>query len=250
MNNLEAERFPSVSRTVSGGVRYLVKPVNKILPLGHPEFAESWQHAGIADVWNFHTKSSSHRPKTQVRCLYGPRDLHIWFHVRDRYVRCVHTDYQSRVSQDSCVEFFLTPISAHPKSPEKVGYFNFEVNCGGTMLLYYITDNTRRDDRLFESYVEVPEVLGKLVSIEHSMPRIVDPEIQSDVSWDVVLKIPFEVMEAFVGPLKAENGTSWRANFFKCGDATSHPHWASWSDIGETLRFHQTAHFGWCDFGA
>ncbi|MCD6337129.1 MAG: hypothetical protein J7M01_02720, partial [Candidatus Marinimicrobia bacterium] len=32
-------------------------------------------------------------------------------------------------------------------------------------------------------------------------------------------------------------------NLYKCGDKTSHPHWASWSPI-DKLNFHQPKHFG------
>ncbi|MEW6117215.1 MAG: carbohydrate-binding family 9-like protein, partial [Nitrospirota bacterium] len=35
----------------------------------------------------------------------------------------------------------------------------------------------------------------------------------------------------------------WRANFYKCGDATSHPHWASWAPV-EALNFHLPHCFG------
>ena len=27
------------------------------------------------------------------------------------------------------------------------------------------------------------------------------------------------------------NHGAWRANFYKCGDDTSHPHWAAWSPL-------------------
>jgi len=36
----------------------------------------------------------------------------------------------------------------------------------------------------------------------------------------------------------------FRGNFFKCGDETSHPHWASWSPISEELNFHRPETFG------
>lgn len=256
MNNVEVIRLPTQNQTASDAVRFRVRTARKIPQLGEPGFAEAWSHSDLADVLNFHPQSSSHRPKTLVRCLAQSRSLHVWFNVNDRFVRCVHTGYQSRVSRDSCVEFFIKPANAK-------GYFNFEVNCGGTLLLYYITDPTRavtphgRGDagngsgasvRLFQAYEEVPARLGSLVRIEHSLPPVVDPEITADTEWNVVLTIPFEVMEPYTGPLFADVGSSWRANFFKCGDDTSHPHWASWSDIGETLRFHQPDRFGWIDF--
>jgi len=52
------------------------------------------------------------------------------------------------------------------------------------------------------------------------------------------------LFETFVGPLGAPSGQIWRANFYKCADESSHPHWGSWADIGERLDFHQPECFG------
>jgi hypothetical protein len=54
-------------------------------------------------------------------------------------------------------------------------------------------------------------------------------------------------MEPYCGPLRPVRGQRWRANAFKCGDQTSHPHWASWAPIGEALNFHQPGRFGWLE---
>ena len=48
----------------------------------------------------------------------------------------------------------------------------------------------------------------------------------------------------YAGPLPGMQDQTWRANFYKCGDATSHPHWASWNPIGEKLSFHKPEYFG------
>ena len=62
--------------------------------------------------------------------LYDERALSIIFRVEDRYVRAVAECFQDSVCTDSCVEFFVAPL------PDSQAYFNFEVNCGGTMLLH------------------------------------------------------------------------------------------------------------------
>ena len=36
---------------------------------------------------------------------------------------------------------------------------------------------------------------------------------------------------------------AWRGNLYKCGDRTSHPHWAAWSPVDE-LNFHLPRCFG------
>jgi hypothetical protein len=86
------------------------------------------------------------------------------------------------------------------------------------------------------------------VRIWHSLPQQVEPEIAEDVEWTLGCAIPFRVFEGYVRSVTPVNGRSWRGNFFKCGDHTSHPHWASWAPIGEVLRFHQPDRFGVVEF--
>ena len=67
------------------------------------------------------------------------------------------TERDGPVSNDDCVEVFIAP------DPEQVkSYFNFEINCGGTMLLYYIPDSAFIDGR-FVKYMPVADFLMKRV---------------------------------------------------------------------------------------
>ena len=197
---------------------------------------ERWQAANTLMVNQFHPRSSDHRPTTVGRLLYDNDHIHVLFEVGDRYVRCVRDTYQEFVSKDSCVEFFLQP------RPE-FGYFNFEINCGGTMLLYYIEDPTRASPALFRKYRPVTAEEASGIQIRSSLPIRVEPEITTPVDWSLSCSVPLAFFEPFVGHLGPISGQTWRGNFFKCGDETSHPHWASWSPIGEQLRFHQPQYF-------
>ena len=213
--------------------------IRKAMPGRPPTAAASnWDGAGIVYVDQFHPKSSDHHPRTIVRALYDPEHLHVRFEVHDRFIRSTHVGYQSMVSKDSCVEFF-----AQPKNGK--GYFNFEMNCGGHLLLHYIEDPMRMPDRFFKKSTPVPvELAATHVRIEHSLPKRVDPEIVEPIDWWLQLRIDFELFEQFVGPLDERPGSSWRGNFFKCAEENSHPHWAAWSRTGGPLRFHQPQYFG------
>lgn len=227
-------------RSIRGGAAsYTIRRVVDAPSLDDHWLADSWAKADLLGVDHFHSRSGTHRPSTQVKVLYDPAGLYLFFHVNDRYVQCVQTEYQSRVSLDSCVEFFVRPHRDR-------GYFSFEMNCGGTLLLYYVEDWTRLpgNEKLFRRYTVVPQELGGLVRIQTSLPRTVSPEIQSPVNWSLRAFIPFTLFEHYLGPLGDVAGQQWTGNFFKCGDATSHPHWASWSRLGETLRFHDPTYFG------
>jgi len=63
------------------------------------------------------------------------------------------------------------------------------------------------------------------------------------VEWCLEYAIPVALFEAYAGSLGNLASQTWRGNFFKCADATSHPHWASWAPIGEELNFHQPEFF-------
>lgn len=192
-------------------------------------------------IHHFHPRSSTHRPRVRAQLRYdADRNLLLRFEVEDQYVRSVCRAYQDPVCTDSCVEFFVQP------KPDR-GYLNFEMNAGGTLLLHYVTDPTPGPNG-FRGCEHVPWELGQKVQIVSSLPAVVDPEITEPLCWSLEAVIPVEVLEAFVGPLGPLLGQIWRANFYKCGDRTSHPHWAMWSPIGEVLSFHQPAFFGRLEF--
>lgn len=207
---------------------------------GEPGMKGAWDGAAWGGVESleiacFRPESSGHRPRTRAKLLYGSGGLFGIFHVEDRYVRCVHSRYMDPVYLDSCVEFFVRP------RPDR-GYFNFEFNCGGALLCSYITDPARTKEG-FREYVRLPEEDGRRVAIHHSMPALIDTEIPEAVSWTLEFFLPFPLLEKYAGPLGEMPGARWGANFYKCGDGTSHPHWAAWSPV-DSLNFHLPDCFG------
>lgn len=200
----------------------------------------AWRGADWMRIASFHPRSGNHRPPAEAALLYDATDLHALFRVSDRYVRSVHTDYDSDTYQDSCVELFLQPAG-------RTGYFAFEANCGGAFSLRYIEDPTRTSNR-FARWTMVAADHARTIRIAHSMPDVVEPEREGPVDWWVEVSWPFAAMEPYCGPVRPVAGQRWRGNAFKCGDQTSHPHWASWSPIGAALNFHQPLYFGHLEF--
>jgi hypothetical protein len=58
--------------------------------------------------------------------------------------------------------------------------------------------------------------------------------------------LPFKFFESRTGSLGNVSGQTWRANFYKCGNLTSHPHWASWNPLA-FKNFHLPEYFGRID---
>jgi hypothetical protein len=202
--------------------------------------APAWRGAQVLRVDRFMSapKASDHRPDVQAKLTYTDDGLFVFFKVSDRYVVCRNTVFQSPVYKDSCAEFFV-----QPKADK--GYFNFEMNCGGALLVTYIEDATRTPAG-FVKYTQLPPEMDALVPRFHSLPSRIDPEQVGLVEWRLEYFIPFGFFERYVGPLGQVAGQTWRANFFKCADASSHPHWATWAPLDPDFAggFHRPDKFG------
>lgn len=194
-----------------------------------------WKDAEIIKINNFRPESSNHHPEVECRLQHDGKGFYGLFQVKDKYIRSVATEHNSSVCRDSCVEFFVEP-------PGGQGYLNFEFNCGGTMLLHHVKDCTRTDKGFKEFYpVTASEAEG--VKIFHTMPAVVEPEITEEKTWRLGFYIPFALFESKIKGLKAASGQTWRGNFYKCADKTSHPHWASWNPVS-VLNFHLPECYG------
>jgi Carbohydrate-binding family 9 len=193
----------------------------------------AWRQADTLKVKHFHAKSSDHRPEVRARLLWTEDGIFVLFKVHDRYVVSKHTEYQDPVCRDSCVEFFVQPKRGK-------GYFNFEVNCGGTLLLYYCEKALDGSSK----HTEVPWAVAKDIPMYHSLQRKTFPERTGASEWRIQYFVPVTLLEKYVGPLGDLTGQTWRANFYKCADESSHPHWGAWAPIAEQLDFHQPQFFG------
>lgn len=190
-----------------------------------------WAAANEAKVdFGFPDKNSDHTPDTRIRMLHDGKRLCGLFQVHDRYVAARCTADQQSVCRDSCVEFFTKPAGAEC-------YFNFEINCGGTMLLYRCVDLAKHD------YIEIPEEDMRTVERYHTMPRIIEEEITEPVTWYIGFAIPVTFFQKYAGASTDLSGQVWKGNFSKCADCTSHPTWLSWSPLSR-CSFHLVDEFG------
>lgn len=195
----------------------------------------AWGDVAPVELLHFRSEGSCHRPRTRVKLCYHDTGISGIFQVEDRYLRSIRTKYMEPVYKDSCVEFFVRPRPGG-------GYFNFEFNCGGTLLCSYITDAERTADG-FKEFTLLPAEDGRRVRIYHSLPGTVTPEITEPVTWMLEFFIPFALLAQYAGSLGPLPGQEWAANFYKCGDETSHPHWVSWQPL-HSLNFHLPECFG------
>jgi len=174
-----------------------------------------------------------HFPRTSARLGWDDDAIYAIFSVNDRYVRAVCENHQESVCCDSCVELFFAPGMDVSK-----GYFNLEINCGGTMLLHFQTI-PRKDG------VALTDEALSQVAVNRTLPKIVDPEIDEPLTWCIEYRVPYDILLPYLEFEMPREGTQWRANLYKCGDHTSHPHWLTWSPVNRPKPdFHAPEGFG------
>ncbi|MFW6336591.1 MAG: carbohydrate-binding family 9-like protein [Phycisphaeraceae bacterium] len=193
----------------------------------------AWEQSIALEVNRFHETSKDRlpRPATRVVLSPWPDRLRVRFDVTSPTLLAANTRRQSGVCTDSCVEFFFEPVPG-------AGYLNIEINCIGTPLAQFHPTYER------DEAVSLDDAAIDSMRIEASLPHeAIFPERRGESTWWVSFDVPYATVAGVVGRAVEEvagPGLSlrWRGNFYKCGDKTSSPHWASWAPIEQKLDFH------------
>jgi len=163
-------------------------------------------------------KEFPYKPSVLVRLGYSSTALAILFEVEENHIRGVNMNDCSPVCQDSCCEFFV-------KAPDGSGYFNFEMNCIGTLLA---AKRRSRKDFEFLSTSQLNEILRF-----SSLPRVPIDSVGDGQKYWIAEVIPFSILGLDRAP------KSIMANFYKCGDMCKEPHYLSLAPIDlPTPDFH------------
>ena len=169
----------------------------------------------------------TYKPKASFSIGYNLDCIFLKFFVTENSVRAMHRSSNEPVSEDSCVEFFISFDS------DKT-YYNLEFNCLGTCLAGYGSSRTGRT-LIPEKFIRNIRRLSVIKSHHDSeMPM---------VNWELTIMIPFDVFIYHqITSLKTHH---CRANFFKCGDGLPERHFLAWRKItAESPDFHLPQFFG------
>ena len=209
----------------------IVKRVNTADTASWDEVSKSLETAQWNAVDTLNWSEYDYRPQVQFRMLYGDTAFLLQYKVEEQSVRAVATADNGEVWKDSCVEFFM--------SPDNDGnYYNFEFNCAGTCLLFYGARGARE---------AVPPAVISQIRRQPSLGRHPFGERKGQVEWDLSLVIPYTCL--IKHPEFSAVGKIVRANFYKCGDDLTVPHFLSWNPIKtEKPDFHRPEFFGTVKF--
>ena len=213
--------------------KYVVTRVGQPITVDGDWEKTVWRNIDAIDLDHYMGEKPNHFPGVQAKVAYDDRYIYVIWKVDDQFIKAVAKKHQDPVFQDSCVEFFFSPSASVEQ-----GYFNLETNCGGTMLF-------KQRSGTDQPFVEIaPKHLDQL-KISGSMPKRITKEIKEKTTWYLEYAIPFDMLGAYYEMDAPVSGSTWRANFYKCADKTSQPHWLTWSPVDHpTPKFHLPEYFG------
>lgn len=165
-------------------------------------------------------------PLTAFTIAHSGKNIYIDFFTRCNYLRAENYTDQSPVSQDSCVEFFISPTCDRH-------YWNFEFNCIGAINASHRTERSNPTRLKCEELAQVQRV--------PSCGTRPFREMEGIFAWNLMVVIPLELIG-----MKYEGAPiTTRANFYKCASATSAPHYLTWNPVSsDAPDFHRQDDFG------
>ena len=176
-------------------------------------------------------KAYSYKPGLNFRIGHTGNEIWLKYYVKEKYILAQETRTNGEVYKDSTVEFFI--------SLDKENYYNFEFNCIGTVHLAY---GPGRGNRKFVA----PETVEK-IEISSSLGNQPFKEKKGGFEWEMMIRIPISCF-AFDN-IKSLEGMKATANFYKCGDDTSEPHYVTWNPVKtENPDYHRPEFFGRVEF--
>ncbi len=197
------------------------------------EISAGLDESGIlVPVAEVNWKEFPYKPDVAFSLGYTDNELLLKFSITENRFKAEKTKSNDPVYEDSCVEFFV--------SPDDTGiYYNLEFNGLGTCLMGTGKDRYART----KGDTEVIKKIKRITSVGKDPV----PERTGKFSWTITIAFPFEVF--FHHEINDLKGKIFSANFYKCGDKLSVPHYLSWNPVGtEKPDFHRPEYFGLLKF--
>jgi len=168
-------------------------------------------------IASINSASFNYNSEVRFRIAYFEDQIWLKFYVTEVSIRAKEINVNGTVSKDSCVEFFI--------STNKIwSYYNFEFNCIGVCHVGY----NSKDERLLID----PAVL-KNIKVKTTFGTQSFEEKIGEYHWELMAIIPRVCLAYDNGSdLMGLNAT---ANFYKCGDEISTPHYVIWNPIGTII---------------
>lgn len=200
---------------------YKIKTIKSIDEVENGELA-------LVDIYNW---GGEYRPVTKAwLCFIKGQGFAVKMECEERNPLVTVIPPVGFVSVDSCMEFFANFFPTNPtdNADEKPSpYINLEVNAVGAMCCEFGPTWGIRP-RFTDNNIKLPQV---------------KPFIKEN-SWGFEMYISLELIHSVYNRSDFEVGSIIKGSFYKCGDKTEMPHYASFTEIDMPFpSFHQPKSF-------
>lgn len=204
-------------------------------------YSPKLEGASIKDAANFFEQNNTfeyidmlnwpmqfpYKPDCRFKITRSMKSIFLYFKIIEKDIKAVYDTDHDPVWQDSCVEFFC-------QLSDQKSYYNFEFNCIGACLA------TKRDSRTDNIIPFNREQMGCIKRYASLGNDSFEPK-KGIYEWKLTVEIPLFLIGIVPGDLPRVI----KANFYKCADESTAPHYLSWSLISAPEPdFHRPEYFG------
>lgn len=158
-----------------------------------------------------------------AKLCYDDQAIYVCIWAEEQDIRATYTpsDPLAKCYEDSCLEFFLSPVA------DDTRYLNFEFN-PNCAVCNEIGAQKENRIRLFSE----TEVFNASSS-------------RTENGWEITYRIPLDYIQTLYPDFGFKAGMQVRGNFYKCGNLTKNKHYLVWNHVdSETPNFHVPSSFG------
>jgi hypothetical protein len=185
------------------------------------------KHADAQEIATLNWASFPYKPDLKFKIAWCQDQILLKYYIREARILANVTNVNGDVCTDSCVEFFIA-------TADNGSYYNFEFNCIGVPHVEYGIKGKRvsLDPKIIES-----------IKVKSSLGNQPFDEKKGDYRWEMMIMIP---TSSFCYDKTINlSGLKAKANFYKCGDRISVPHYVTWNPVKtKNPDFHQPLFFG------
>ncbi len=184
-----------------------------------------WTTIPVAPI-DIHLQEEAVDIAASAQLCYDEKAIYVRLAAKEANIRAEYTDVLSQVCEDSCLEFFFSPIWGDDR------YFNIEYNPNCCV------------------YLGMGSGVHDLIRLVPGAPIPFSPKaIRTEDGWEIIYQIPFEFIRRFFPEFAPISGTKMRGNFYKCGDKTVQQHYLCWNMItSNPVSFHRPCDYGILEF--
>ena len=161
-----------------------------------------------------------------AQVCYDEKALYVRLATKESLIRAEYTGLLDAPCEDSCLEFFFSPMPGDDR------YFNIEYNPNCCV------------------YLGIGSGISDLMRLIPASGILFSPQaLRTSDGWEITYEIPFSFIRRFFPDFAPAPGKTMRGNFYKCGDLTVQEHYLCWNMItGDKISFHRPCDFGLLEF--